>query len=98
MVELQIVVLAVEGSSPVGHPFCSARSHGSAHAAVGSPGYLGHLAGDDVRLEAPATNTSCAFSLDDVMTRRQGNLEATLAICREALDDGITRFDLERNV
>jgi hypothetical protein len=43
----------------------------SAHAAVGSPVHLGHLAGDDVRLETPATNPAPrAFSQDHVMTRR----------------------------
>ena len=42
----------------------------SAHAAVGSPVHLGHLAGDDVRLETPATNPRYGpFSQDDVMTR-----------------------------
>ena len=42
----------------------------SAHAAVGSPVHLGHLASDDISLETPATNPGrCAFSQYDVMTR-----------------------------
>ena len=46
---------------------------GSAHAAVGSPVHLGHLASDDISLETPAADPRCcAFSLirnDQVVTR-----------------------------
>src|SRR5437879_13922258 len=42
----------------------------SAHAAVGRPVHLGHLASDDISLETPATNPGCGpFSQDHVMTR-----------------------------
>src|SRR5213078_5225397 len=61
-------------------------SGGSAHAAVSSPVHLGHLARDDITLETPAANPRrCAFSHDDVMTRWQRDLEATVAIRREGL-------------
>ena len=44
--------------------------YGSAHAAVGRPVHLGHLASDDISLETPATNPGCGpFSQDDIMTR-----------------------------
>src|SRR6184192_3187539 len=71
----------------------------SAHAAVSSPIYLRHLSSHDIRLETPAPN-SCrrAFFHDDVMTRWQRDLEATLGICRERLDGRIAGFDCELRV
>ena len=111
MVELQIVVLAVAGSSPVGHPSsfrvgsegpprsasleltAPSTSGCSAHAAIGSPVYLRYRAGSDLSLKPPpADPRPCAFSHDDVMTRRQCNFEATLCIRREGLNRSPTRF------
>src|SRR5438270_5671423 len=71
----------------------------SAHAAVSSPIYLRHLASDDIRLETPAPN-SCrrAFFHDDVVTRWQCDLEATLVIRRERLDGRIAGFDRDLRV
>lgn len=43
MVELQIVILAVAGSSPVGHPTSLNPSRTGLRALLGSPGYLGVL-------------------------------------------------------
>ena len=81
--------------------FLEAESNGchSAHTAVGSPIYLCQLASDDIRLETPAPN-SCrrAFFHDDVMTRRQRDLEPTLLICREGLHGGIAGFNRELRV
>src|SRR5881392_4523892 len=83
--------------------FCSRKEptpgSGSAHAAVGSPVHLGHLASDDISLETPAANPRrCAFSHDDVMTRWQRDLEATVAIRREGLHGGIAGFNRELHV
>src|SRR5437868_15510888 len=71
----------------------------SAHAAVARPVHLGHLAGDDISLETPATNPGCGpFSQDDIMTRWYRDLEATLAIRRERLDGRVAGFDYELRV
>jgi len=55
------------------YDFCHRRrlpKAGSAHAAVGRPVHLGHLASDDISLETPAANRRrYAFSHDDVMAR-----------------------------
>lgn len=75
----------------------SPASDGSAHAAVGSPVHLGHLASHDINLEAPATDRRRrAFPPDDAMTRWQHDLEAPLAVCREGLHRGIAGFDHNR--
>src|SRR5258708_22769796 len=43
--------------------------YGSAHAAVGRPVHLGHLASDDISLETPATNHGGGlFPHDGIMT------------------------------
>lgn len=42
--------------------------NGSAHAAVGRPVHLGHLASDDISLETPEAYPPRAFSQDDIMT------------------------------
>lgn len=78
--ETSNVRFSFSGNRP-GVSFCDARvktfvlevayvGSDSAHAAVGGPIYLGHLASDDIGLELPAANSyPCALSQDDIMTR-----------------------------
>ena len=47
---------------------------------------------------ASGQSAASAFSHDDVMTRRERDLEATLTVCREGLNRGIAGFDQKLHV